>query len=104
MGFGHPIFNLVGFSLTDGKYINNQFSEFIRKFDDTKIEFLFISSCAVLFEALGVGIYRIYDYFIENFKKDFLLLFGGGEVISNKSVDKGPKILEMSLTGVGFYK
>jgi hypothetical protein len=103
LGFGHPIFNQVGFSITDGNYINNQFHEFIKKFDQYNTQFLLMFSCAVLFEALGVGTFRIYNNLKENFNKNFLILFGGGEVISEKSMNKGPKILEMSLTGVGFY-
>jgi len=103
LGFGHPIFNQVGFSLTDGKYINDQFQEFIKKFDQNKTQFLLMFSCAVLFEALGLGTFRIYENLKKEFKKDFLILFGGGEVISEKSTNEGPKILEMSLTGVGFY-
>jgi hypothetical protein len=103
LGFGHPIFNQVGFSITDGKYINNQIQEFIKKFNENNTQFLMMFSCAVLFEALGLGTFRIYDNLKKNFKNDFLMLFGGGEVISEKSMNNGPKILEMSLTGVGFY-
>ena len=103
MGFGHPIFNSVGFSLTDGKFINKQFLKFIKNYDQKKIRFLFIFSCAVLFEALGSGLYKIHEEIIKEFEKDFLILFGGGEIISEKIEDKGPKILEMSLTGVGFH-
>ena len=104
MGFGHPIFNLVGFSLTDGEFINTQFLEFVKKFEENNTKFLLMFSCAVLFEALGLGMFKIHEIFIKNFKQDFLVLFGGGEVISEKSRNKGPKILEMSLTGVGFYQ
>jgi hypothetical protein len=103
IGFGHPIFNSVGFSLTDGKFINKQFLKFIENFDQNETRFLFIFSCAVLFEALGSGLYKIYEEIISNFEKEFLILFGGGEIISEKIEDKGPKILEMSLTGVGFH-
>ncbi len=103
LGFGHPIFNQVGFSLTDGKYINNQFQEFIKKFNQNNTQLLLMFSCAVLFEALGLSTYKIYENLKDNFKKNFLILFGGGEVISEKNRDNGPKILEMSLTGVGFY-
>jgi hypothetical protein len=103
MGFGHPIFDSVGFSLTDGKFINKQFLKFINNYDQQKIRFLFIFSCAVLFEALGSGLYKLHGEILKEFEKDFLILFGGGEIISEKIEDKGPKILEMSLTGVGFH-
>jgi hypothetical protein len=103
MGFGHPIIDSVGFSLTDGKFVNKQFINFIKNFDQDKIRFLFIFSCAVLFEALGRGLYRIHEEIIKYLDDDFLILFGGGEIISEKIENNGPKILEMSLTGVGFH-
>jgi hypothetical protein len=103
MGFGHPIINSIGFSLTDGKFVNKQFINFINSFDINKIRFLFIFSCAVLFEALGRRLYKLHEEIKKNIDNDFLILFGGGEIISEKTENNGPKILEMSLTGVGFH-
>lgn len=103
IGFGHPVFDTVGISITDGKYIDEHFVNFVNKFKEKGTNFLLIFSCAVMFEALGLGNIKIYEKIIENFEKDFLIIFGGGEILSEKERKRGQKILEMSLTGVGFY-
>ena len=56
-----------------------------------------------MFEALGIGNVKIYEKILEHFDHDFLIIFGGGEILSEKDRKKGQKILEMSLTGVGFH-
>jgi len=103
MGFGHPIFDEVGFSYTNGEYVSDTFKSFFEKFNDERTVLLLSFSCAVLYEALGKGIYKIYSDIREWFDKDYLLIFGGGEILSEREKQKGPKILEMSLTGVGLY-
>lgn len=103
LGFGHPIFDAIGFSLTDGEFINKQFLKFVQKFNEHDTKFMFIFSCAVLFEALGSRFFKLQEEIVKNYKNDFLMIFGGGEIISERHENKGPKILEMSLTGVGFY-
>lgn len=104
IGFGHPVFDKVGISITDGKYIDEHFVNFVNQFNQKKTDFLLIFSCAVMFEALGIGNVKIYEKILENFDNDFLIIFGGGEILSEKDREKGQKILEMSLTGVGFHK
>ena len=47
----------------------------IENFDQNETRFLFIFSCAVLFEALGSGLYKIYEEIINNFEKEFLILY-----------------------------
>jgi len=103
LGFGHPIFDYIGFSSTNGEYILNSFTEFYGKYNAKEVKFLLVFSCAVLFEALGSGAYIINEKLRDIYGGDYLMLFGGGEIFSTRETYKGPKILEMSLTGVGFY-
>ena len=103
IGFGHPVFDTVGISVTDGKYIDDHFINFVNEFNQKGTNLLLIFSCAVMFEALGIGNVKIYEKILEHFDHDFLIIFGGGEILSEKDRKKGQKILEMSLTGVGFH-
>lgn len=103
IGFGHPLFDAVGISITDGKYIDEHFLNFFDSFNQKETDFLLIFSCAVMFEALGLGNKKIYEKIIKSYEKEFLIIFGGGEIFSEKGGKNNQKILEMSLTGVGFY-
>ncbi|RLG36800.1 MAG: hypothetical protein DRO01_07775 [Thermoproteota archaeon] len=102
LGFGHPVFDLIGFSTTNGRYILNSFINFFKSFQK-ETKFLLSFCCAVLFEALGKSTYILWDKIREVYDKDYMMLFSGGEFFSPKENYKGARILEMSLTGVSLW-